>query len=116
MGVVAPIPLAIGYGQIVFYAQIVAKKRCPCPPYVGIWATRDMPHEVTSTLGVGEGECEEEKEVSDLPSENRSWVDVNSQGVNAARLPATVAAAEAGCLRRVASAMLQNKVWDPGGH
>ena len=28
----------------------------------------------------------------------------------------TVAAAEAGRLRRVTSAMLQNKVWDPGGH
>ena len=83
---------------------------------LGIWATRDMPHEVTSTLGMGEGECEEEKEVSDLPSENRSWADVNSQGVNAARLPATVAAAEAGRHRRVASAKLQNKVWDPGGH
>ena len=31
MGVVAPIPLAIGYEQIVFYAQIVAKKRAAIP-------------------------------------------------------------------------------------
>ena len=82
---------------------------------MGAWATRDVPHETTTTSGVEEGECEEEKEEYGLPSENRSRVEVNSQGVNVASLPATVAAAEADRLRRVASAMLQNKVWDPGG-
>ena len=84
---------------------------------IGTWALRNASQETTTTLGVEEGECEEEKEEYDLSSENRPRrVDVNSHGVNAARLPATVAAAEAGRLRRVASAMLQNKVWDPGGH
>ena len=85
---------------------------------IGTWASRNASQETTTTPGVEEeGECAEEKEEYDLSSENRPRrADVNSHGVNAARLPATVAAAEAGRLRRAASAMLQNKVWDPGGH
>ena len=57
----------------------------------------------------------EEEEATDVPGGNQIYLDVNLLGVKAASLPATAAAAEAGRLRRQAAALLQNKIWDPGG-
>ena len=63
--------------------------------------------------GVEEGACEEEVEENDVSCERQACLD--PFGVEAALLPATAAAAEAGRLRRRAAAALQNKVFDPGG-
>ena len=84
--------------------------------FVGGCALRDIEKEATATLGVKEGVCVEEEEATDALRGNRACPDVNPLGVDAALLPATAAAAEAGRLRRRAAAALQNKVWDPGGH
>ena len=57
----------------------------------------------------------EEKEETNAPCVNQVRLDTNPLGADAALLPATAAAAEAGRLRRRAAALLQNKIWDPGG-
>ena len=82
----------------------------------GVCVSRDAEKETTATLGVEEGVCVEEEEVTDEPGGNQvQYLDVNPLGDNATSLPATAAAAEAGRLRRRAAASLQNKIWDPGG-
>ena len=80
---------------------------------MGQWASRSTGIETTTTLGAEEGVCVEEEEETDALRGNRACPDVNPLGVDAALLPATAAAAEAGRLRRRAAAALQNKVWDP---
>ena len=64
------------------------------------------------TLGVEEEGIEEGLEDKCLSSGNR-YADVNPSGTDTMKTSA--AAAEAGRLRRRASALQQNKVWDPGG-
>ena len=82
----------------------------------GVCVSRDTEKETTATLGVEERVCVEEEEVTDEPCGNQVYcLDVNPLGANATPLPATAAAAEAGRLRRRAAALLQNKIWDPGG-
>ena len=81
----------------------------------GVCVSRDTEKETTATLGVEEGACEEEVQETDVSCGNQASLDVNPLGADAALLPATAAAAEAGRLRRRAAAALQNKVFDPGG-
>ena len=75
------------------------------------------PREITATTATTQGvevEGKEEEEESRCgPSGNRIFTDVNPSGIETSRT--SVAAAETGRLRRRASALLQNKVWDPGG-
>ena len=80
-----------------------------------VYVSRDTEKETTATLGVKEGVCVEEEVETDVSCGTQACLDVNSLGVDAALLPATAAAAEAGRLRRRAAAALQNKVFDPGG-
>ena len=68
--------------------------------------------EVKPVLGVEEEGDEEEKEETDVSSGTRDYPDACPTGAKAA--PSSVAAAEAGRLRRRASARLQYKVFDPG--
>ena len=64
--------------------------------------------EVTPMLGVEEEGDEEEKEETDVSSGTRACP------TGAKAVPSSAAAAEAGRLRRRASARLQYKVFDPG--
>ena len=78
--------------------------------------SRDTEKKTTATLDVEERVCVEEEEVTDEPCGNQVYcLDANPLGANATPLSATAAAAEAGRLRRRAAALLQNKIWDPGG-
>ena len=73
---------------------------------------RDTPAATTLTLGVEEVGKEDGLEDKCLSNGNR-YADVNPSGTDTTKTSA--AAAEAGRLRRRASALQQNKVWDPGG-
>ena len=81
----------------------------------GLYVSRDTEKETTAALGVKEGVCVEEEVETDVPCGNQDCLDVNPLGDDVALLPSTAAAAEAGRLRRRAAAVLQNKVFDPGG-
>ena len=71
--------------------------------------------ETTPTLGVEvEGEEEEKEEEDVLSCENWVYPDVNPLGADVV-LFRSVAAAEASRQRHKASAVLQFKVFDPGG-
>ena len=79
--------------------------------YVSRRLRREYKAEATLTLGVEEVGEEEEKEETGVPSGTRVYP-VCPPGADAAS--SSSAAAEAGRLRRRASAALQYKVFDPG--